>query len=105
MASNSKKTVRRGTVIGVTDDVVLQGVLNVLNRNNDSVWTGTMTDLSLALHRIVSKKSKNMLPGSSSALRVVMNRVVNRLRSRGVSVRFNRTTDHMRTRFVKLITH
>lgn len=104
MASNSKKTVRRNASVDNTDNVVLQGVLSVLDKNNDSVWTGTMTDLSLVLRRLVDKKSKVMLPRSSSALRVVMNRVVNRLRSRGVSVRFNRTTDHMRKRFVKLIT-
>lgn len=86
-----------------TDDVVLHGVLSVLDRS-DNVWMGTMTDLGLALSRAVRRGAGKTLPGSSSSLRVVLNRIVNRLRSRGVSVRFGRTTDHMRTRFVKLVT-
>lgn len=83
------------------DDVVFNGVLNFLDRQHTRTWTGTMTDLNTGLVRIAGKKSSSALPGSPSALRVVLNRVVNRLRNRKVSVRFGRTTDHARTRYVR----
>lgn len=80
------------------DNLVLSGVLKVLNKDNSS-WIGTMTELNSVLARTVGNQSKS-LPGSPSALRVVLNRIVNRLRSRKVSVKFARTTDHTRTRYV-----
>ena len=83
------------------DDVVLTGVLKILDKNNQ--YFGTMTDLSLDLIKSLGKTA--VLPRSPSALRIVLNRVVNRLRSRGVSVKFGRTNDHNRTRFVKLVTN
>lgn len=91
MASNS-------TNVSV-ENVVFSGVLDVLSRKGS--WSGTMTDLTRMLVR--SGQSRTVLPGSPSALRVVLNRVVNRLRNRGVSVKFGRTTDHTRTRYVKFV--
>jgi len=86
------------------DDLVLQGIVNTLEDSNFS-WSGTMTELSSKLdksfHR--SKGKLSILPGSPSALRVVINRITNRLRSRGISVRFKRSTDHTRTRFVTFV--
>lgn len=79
------------------NNTVLDGVLFVLDRQ--SSWTGTMTDLRSRL--IEELGTKRDLPRSPSALRVTLNRVVNRLRTRGVSVRFGRTTDHSRTRYVR----
>ena len=66
---------------------VLNGVLTVLDEYE--VWTGTMTDLNKELVRNLGRQVK--LPKSPSALRVALNRVVNRLRSRGISVKFGRT--------------
>lgn len=82
------------------EDTVLQGVLNIINSNK--VWLGTMTDLGNRLIKKLGKKA--VLPGSPSALRVVLNRVANRLRKRGVGVKFGRTTDRTRTRYVRFIT-
>jgi hypothetical protein len=93
MASNSKKN--------SVDEVVLNGVLTVVKSNPTRVWSGRMTELGEALVKVVSKKHSAVLPGSPSALRVVLNRVVNRLRSRSVGVRFVRTTDHTRNRMVR----
>lgn len=89
------------------DEVVLAGVLSVLTKHNkrsQEAWVGTMTELNSALVRVLSKKNSVVLPKSPSALRTVMNRVVNRLRSRKVSVRFGRTSDHTRTRYVEFTT-
>jgi len=98
MVSNSKTNVQVNSV----EDVVFNGVMSVLsNVRKGSSWTGTMTDLNTALVSRLSRKDSKVLPGSPSALRVVLNRVVNRLRNRSVSVKFGRTTDNTRTRFVK----
>lgn len=80
------------------DNLVLNGVLKLLDNNNYS-WIGTMTELNRVLAKKLGAQSK-YLPKSPSALRVVLNRVVNRLRNRKVSVKFARTTDHVRTRYV-----
>ena len=93
MTSNSKQV--------KVDDVVLNSVLEVLSKHGSRTWTGTMTDLSVALVKVVGKRQSDVLPGSPSALRVVLNRVINRLRTRKVSVKFTRSTDHMRTRYVR----
>jgi len=102
MASNSKKIVRRSTVVNSVDNIVYNGVVSVVRSvKKGSAWTGTMTDLNSALVSVLGRKSSNVLPGSPSALRVVLNRVVSRLRNNKVSVKFGRTTDHSRTRYVK----
>ena len=93
MASNSK-------IISL-DDTVLNGIIKVIDRKDNMMWKGTMTELSTVLVRVLGKKRSTILPGSPGALRVVVNRVINRLRSRGISVRFARTTDHVRTRYVR----
>lgn len=83
-----------------SDNIILSGVLTLLDNNNE--WVGTMTDLSRMLVKCLGKKV--ILPGSPSALRVVLNRVVNRLRCRGVSVKFNRAPNYDRTRLVRFKT-
>lgn len=83
------------------DEVVFRGITSVMERQSVSIWTGTMTNLTTALNRVLSRRQRTLLPGSPGALRVVINRVVNRLRNRGISVRFGRTPDHIRTRYVR----
>jgi hypothetical protein len=100
MASRRKTNVPVSSV----EDVVFNGVMSVLRNRGvrkGRSWTCTMTDLSFALVSQLSRTELSVLPGSPSALRVVLNRVVNRLRNRSVSVKFGRTTDHSRTRFVR----
>jgi hypothetical protein len=105
----SKRNVRKvylGTVWPEPTDVneiVFDKIITVLDSQSGSNWTGTMTNLRTALNRVSSKNQRTILPGSPGALRVVINRVANRLRSRGIGVRFGRTTDHARTRFVKFV--
>lgn len=96
MTYNNSSSVQSANV----DDVVLNGVLKVLDRGNHA-WSGTMTQLGSTLVRTVGKSSSEDLPNSPSALRVVLNRVVNRLRSRGVSVKFVRAGGTPGTRLVK----
>jgi hypothetical protein len=84
------------------NDLVLNGVLNVVVPNGGQVaWTGTMTQLGAAIRKITPRAQRNMLPGSPSALRVVLNRVLSRLRARKVRATFGRTTDHARVRYVE----
>lgn len=102
MSSKSKLIVRkRTTEQNDINDTVLDGILMVLDKSNVGSWSSTMTKLETALVRVLGKKRSIVLPGSPAALRVVINRVVNRLRTRGISVRFTRTTDHTRTRVVR----
>lgn len=95
----TRKTEKESQEVSV-DDIVVNGVVSVMDNNQE--WTGTMTDLMSTLGRTLGRRTT--LPGSPSALRVVLNRVVNRLRCRGVSVRFGRTKDHARTRYVRFVT-
>jgi uncharacterized protein len=83
------------------NEVIIRGVTSIMQAQSGSRWTGTMTNLTTALNRVLSQRQRTLLPGSPSALRVVINKVANRLRSRGIGVRFGRTTDHARTRFVR----
>ena len=82
-------------------EVIFRGIISMMEGQSGSKWTGTMTNLTSALNRVLSRRQRTLLPGSPSALRVVINKVVNRLRNRGIGVRFGRTTDHARTRFVR----
>jgi hypothetical protein len=101
MASNSKIINRRNAAISHVDDVVFRGISSVIERQSAGIWIGTVTNLTTALNRVLSKRQRTILPGSPGALRVVINRVVNRLRNRGIGVRFSRSSDHTRTRFVR----
>lgn len=83
------------------DELVFTKINTVVSNQSGSRWTGTMTNLMTALSRVSSKRQREILPGSPGALRVVINRVTNRLRNRGIGVRFGRTTDHTRTRYVR----
>lgn len=83
------------------NEVIFRGITSVMEAQSGSKWTGTMTNLTTALNRVLSKRQRTLLPGSPGALRVVINRVVNRLRNRGIGVKFARTTDHARTRYVR----
>lgn len=99
MASNSKTQIRRNNEISTVDDIVLRGIMSVVE-SLSMAWRGTMTELFTDVNRMLSKKQRLQSPGSPSALRVVLNRIVNRLRSRGISVKFGRASDG--TRFVRL---
>jgi len=106
MASNSKINNRRVSSINNVDDIVFRGVSSILEKQSKGMWIGTMTELTKALNSLLRKRQRTMkqrtiLPGSPSALRVVLNRVVNRLRNSGIGVRFVRTTDRVRTRLVR----
>ncbi len=86
------------------DDVVVNGIVSAFQNHKSENWMGTMTQLQTILNRSMKKIAKDqaeMLPASPSALRVVLNRTVNRLRTRGISVKFARSTDSSRTRYVK----
>lgn len=100
MAYKRKIINRRSPAINDIDGIIFRGVISMVE-GRESNWKGTMSELASALNRVLSKKQRTQLPGSPSALRVVVNRVVNRLRNRGIGVRFGRTTDHARTRFVR----
>ncbi len=105
MASKSKsKKIVRKYMIQIypfnLENTILDSVLTIINKN-DKIWIGTMTALGEAIEKTVGKNDAKKLPASPSSLRVVLNRVANRLRNRKVSVRFGRTTDHTRTRYVR----
>ena len=89
------------TTTNDNNEIVFRGIISVIEDQSGSTWTGTMTNLMTALNRVASKRQRTILPRSPGALRVVINRVVNRLRNRGIGVRFSRSTDHARTRYVR----
>lgn len=83
------------------NDLVFTKINAILSNQSGGKWIGTMTNLMTALNKVSSKRQREILPGSPGALRVVINRVANRLRNRGIGVKFSRTTDHARTRNVR----
>lgn len=97
MASNSKNNNDASSL--------LFSIVKGIARKRVTPWTGTMTQLKTAIvnFQINNKKAVSGLywPASPSALRVALNTVVNRLRNAGVSIRFNRSSDHTRTRLVE----
>lgn len=103
MKSNARK-VCLGTVWPDNIDVnelTFTKIITVIENLSGRTWTGTMTNLTTALNKISSRNQRNLLPRSPGALRVVINRIANRLRNRGIGVKFARTTDHTRTRTVR----
>jgi len=98
MALKSKINNRRNASV---DDMIFRGVSSIMDSYSSDIWIGTMTELTTALNRVLSKNQRVVSPKSPAALRVVINRVINRLRNRGIGVRFGRTSDHSRTRFVR----
>lgn len=102
--SNNKSARKSNSVVANksinTDEIIINGVMQMAQRGG--TWSGTMTSLQRELSREVGANRKS-LPGSPSALRVALNRVVNRLRNRRVSVKFIRANDRARTRTVKFV--
>lgn len=101
MALKRKNSNRRNITINGVDDVIFRGIASVMESQSGSAWIGTMTELGTAVNRVLSRNQREMAPKSPAALRVVINRIVNRLRNRGIGVRFGRTSDYSRTRFVR----
>lgn len=99
MASNSTSNNTRGTV----SNALLSGVRTIVNRRS-TPWVGTMTELNAVLVSALRNKVPANWPGSPSALRVALNRVIRRVRGERISVRFTRSTDHSRTRLVEFST-
>lgn len=82
------------------DNVVVETVAAFVQANNE--WAGTMTQLSKKIARVANRVNRSYLPGSPSALRKVIDRNIRRIRSRGISAQFNRSSDRSRTRIVVL---
>lgn len=85
----------------VADDVV-ERVVSLVKRRGEFV--GTMTDLDVMLTDGLRRVRPEVWPASPSALRMAVDMVLPRLRKAGVSVRFERATDRIRTRLVTLTT-
>jgi hypothetical protein len=79
---------------------ITNGIISIVSKTKNNSWQGTMTDLNRSLSKYLGKKISRELPGSPSALRVAVNRIINRLRKQSVSTKFTRSSDHMRTRYV-----
>lgn len=81
------------------DSVFLAGVERLL-RNKSSSWTGSMTELETSLRKVVRRQNVSW-PSNPRAMRATVDRLLPNLRKAGVKVRFGRTNDHNRKRFVE----
>lgn len=81
------------------ENTLVNSVISMLKRRS-TPWTGTITELNSIIVKSVGKNVREVWPRSPSALRVMLNKVVNRIRNAGVSIRFTRSADHNRTRLV-----
>ncbi len=94
--ARQRKTIRTNVELLQT---VQTRILDLLDRKNGE-WSGSMSDLDYAITSGLRKNATRDWPTTPSVLRRVVNSVVNRLRSRGVSVRFARV-GHERKRMVE----
>lgn len=101
MVSNNNKKVSNMMTETSVETHIFNGVSSIVNKNKSGEWIGTMTELNTRLVSVLGKKTARVLPGSPSALRVALNRVVSRLRAGGVSVKFTRDSSHTRNRLVQ----
>lgn len=92
------RNVARTIVSADVDTAVLDGVVRLVSRAGN--WNGSMTDLEIALRKIV-RRSVAGWPHNPRGMRASLDRVVNKLRRLGVKARFGRTNDHSRKRFVE----
>ena len=99
IAVKSKSATTDNTTVVVNSVVKF---LNSMKNINQNVWTGTMTSLDANLRRVMGKSLPENWPGSPSALRVVLNRSVNKLRNKKIRVQFDRLSDRARTRIVQI---
>lgn len=70
------------------NDAIMNSVLDVVNSSQE--WSGTMTDLGAKIKNRIPKDLRQEFPKSPRNLRVSLNKIVYRLRARGVSVKFNK---------------
>jgi hypothetical protein len=106
MRKINRKNIRQSRSIAtrfVADQELVRNVQSrivaLLNRRN-GIWNGTMTELNQAITAGLRRATPTNWPKTPSVLRRVINVVVPSLRKTGVRVRFGRTTDHSRKRFV-----
>lgn len=102
-ATTSRTTTARTRTRTRTDMVtrnttIFNGVLQVIRSSKNGEWVGTMTQLRSQVSKLVGK---DVVPGSPSAMRVVVNRILSRIRKAGVSVKFGLANNESRTRYVK----
>lgn len=71
------------------NDAIMNSVLDLVNSQQE--WTGTMTDLAAKIKNKIPKDFKSEFPKTPQTLRVSVNKIVSRLRARGVSVKFNKS--------------
>ena len=83
------------------DDMVLNSIINHLSTVSSEVVT-TVTQLGKVLRPTVSRSEQKNFPMQPVALRSVLNRITNRLRCRGITIQFSRSTDSNRTRYCTL---
>lgn len=97
MTFNSNNT---ATELDVNSEIV-NTVASLIENSKNGSWSGTMTEFRKILSRGMKKAQRNELPGSPSALRVALNKVVRRIsRNEKITTSFTRTSDRSRTRLV-----
>jgi hypothetical protein len=87
--------------VNEVNEVVMTGIMKIIDNSNNKNWSGTMTNLNERLMKVLPENQIMILPKSPAALRMVLNKVINRIRNRSVSVKFSRTPDRIRNRIVK----
>lgn len=98
----SRPVVRERTRSVNVDSLVVDGVVRLLASRE--AWQGSMTELDSAVRRVLRRKNAVAgWPANPRGLRAVVDSVVPTLRRLGVKVRFGRTTDHARKRFVEFV--
>lgn len=110
MRKNNMKANRTVSTGGVFKDKQLvseiqERIIAVLSRKggDNNKWIGSMTELDRALRNVIRTKTPSNWPSSPSVMRKVLNNAVYSLRRSGVSIKFSRTTDHMRKRVVEFV--
>ena len=73
------------------DNIILNAVQNVVSKRGDKGIDATLTQVQKTIYTNISKEDRKILPKSPSSLRIVLNRIINRLKVRGIRLNFTRT--------------
>lgn len=87
-----KNTVEKQKIV---DNTIINAIVGFVKTNGEV--SNNLTKIRSNLYRNIPASTRSILPKNAAALRVVLNRIFNRLKARGIRVNFNRSEQRVCT--------
>lgn len=87
-----KNTVEKQKII---DNTIINAIVNLVKKNGEV--SNNLTKIRSNLYATIPVSIRSILPKNAAALRVVLNRIDNRLKVRSIRVNFNRSEQRVCT--------